>query len=37
MTGLRLLELVRQELGDDFEVLDGLEWIRPEDDGEKEE
>ena len=37
MTGLRLLELVRQELGEDFEVLDGLEWIRPEEDEEKEE
>ena len=28
-TGLRLLEMVRAELGDEFEVLDGLEWIRP--------
>ena len=28
-TGKKLLELVRQELGEDFEVKDGLEWIKP--------
>ena len=28
--GQRLLKLVRQELGSDFEVIDCLEWIYPE-------
>ena len=32
-TGLKLLEMVRAELGSDFEVIDGLEWIRPKDRG----
>ena len=31
MTGLRLLEMVRAELGGEYEVLDGLDWIRPHD------
>ena len=30
LTGLRLLELVRAELGGDYEVLDELDWIKPE-------
>ncbi|MBO4878198.1 MAG: leucine-rich repeat domain-containing protein [Ruminococcus sp.] len=28
--GLDLLELIRGELGDRFEVIDGLDWIKPE-------
>lgn len=28
-TGKKLLEMVRQELGEDFEVLDELDWIDP--------
>lgn len=31
MTGLRLLDMVRAELGDEYDVLDGLDWIRPKD------
>ncbi|WP_028515191.1 hypothetical protein [Ruminococcus flavefaciens] len=30
-TGKKLLELVRQELGEEFEVEDNLDWIKPED------
>lgn len=30
LTGLRLLEAVRSELGGDYEVLDELDWIKPE-------
>ena len=30
LTGLRLLEMVRAELGADYEVEDGLDWIKPE-------
>lgn len=28
-TGKKLLEMVRQELGEDFEVQDNLDWIDP--------
>lgn len=27
--GIRLLQLVRDELGTDYEVIDGLDWIKP--------
>lgn len=30
--GKQLLELVRKELGDNFEVLDKLDWIYPKED-----
>lgn len=29
--GVRLLELVRKELGNDFEVINELDWIYPKD------
>ena len=28
--GKQLLQLVRDELGTDYEVMDGLDWIKPE-------
>lgn len=29
LTGVKLMEMVRAELGDEFEILDGLDWIKP--------
>lgn len=29
-TGVKLMEMVRAELGDEFEITDGLGWIKPE-------
>lgn len=29
LTGVKLMEMVRAELGDEFEILDGLAWIKP--------
>ncbi len=34
-TGQKLLDLVRQELGEDFEVEDNLDWIKPEDNNQE--
>ena len=30
LTGVKLMEMVRAELGDEFEITDGLNWIKPE-------
>lgn len=29
LTGVKLMEMVRAELGDEFEIIDGLDWIKP--------
>lgn len=30
LTGVKLMEMVRAKLGDEFEITDGLGWIKPE-------